>query len=74
MVRRPKILESMYRDFATEDELAEIERLYKIGQKGSAEAKMLRAVREKWLDLWKLAYPRQQEKNNYSLVHPLVFE
>lgn len=57
-MRRATIIEGIYRDFASEEDLQEVDHLYTIGSKGVAIAKMIRAIRDEWIrvntELYKL--------------------
>ena len=49
-MRRVTILEGMFLDIATSEDKQAVDRLYEVGNKGSAVVLMLKRVREKWVE------------------------
>lgn len=49
--RKCTIIEGIYRDFATPEDLNKVEELYSTGRKGPAIHKMMIAIRNKWIEL-----------------------
>jgi hypothetical protein len=48
MVKRNVLIDSMYRDIASPEEILMVDRLYARGQKGTAISAQLRKIRQVW--------------------------
>lgn len=60
-IRRNIMVDSMFRDIASREELQTVDRLYSEGRKGSAIVYQLRRIREKWVELLGNSHEKKKE-------------
>ena len=70
-MKRVLIVEGMFRDICSTEEMATVDKLYKEGQKGSAIVYMLKRIRNKWVEMFNKEYtkPIKNEEVLYKLSY-----
>jgi hypothetical protein len=62
-MRRVIIIEGMFKDICTPEEMEIVDRMYKMGQKGGAVVFMLKRIRSKWVEMINSGYKSQGDFN-----------
>lgn len=71
-MKRVTIVEGMFRDICTTEEMDTVDKLYEEGRKGSAIVYMLKRIRNKWVEMINEEYNKPVNNEEYEFRRLIV--